>query len=158
MCTQKCVILHFPTLKEQEGLGELLFGSEHAMGIGAHAISKTIFERTALVLVTTEHKFSLRQVLIQNLHKLRRFAAFREYGEEEITPLFGAALRNTPTLIAETEEGAVEKGTLHALALGATEIIHVVPPDTLERRRELLVAFMNRANVSARLYIETSPQ
>lgn len=158
MCAKKCVILHFPENTKRENLGRLLFGKEGAMGIGAYAITQATFTHATLTIVTMEHEFSIKQVLVENLPKLRRFDAFREYGEEEVGPLFGSTLSVARTLVANDEEDMLVRSTRHALDLGATEIIHVVPPDTLERRRELLVAFMNRANVSARLHIETSPQ
>ncbi len=157
MCAKKCVILHFPENTKREDLGRLLFGKEGAMGIGAYAITQATFTHATLTIVTMEHEFSIKQVLVENLPKLRRFDAFREYAEEEVVPLFSAVLSNMATLVAENEEDMCARSIRHALTLGATEIVHVVPPEALQSRESVLNTFMDRVGGIARMRVETSP-
>ncbi len=158
MCAEKCFILHFPdSISDEDKAAEVLFGTKYAMGIATRAITRSALERASLAIVTLAQEFSLKQLLVRNLHRIRCFPQFQVYCEEEVGPLFGPTLSRAPTLLANDEEDMFVRSIQHALTLGATEIIHVVPPDTIARRREILDVFMSRTNISARLSIETSP-
>jgi hypothetical protein len=158
MCAEKCFVLHFPdSISDEHKATEVLFGTKDAMGIGIYAITRSALERGALVIVTLTQEFSLKQLLVRNLHQIRCFPQFRGYDENEVAPLFGPTLSRAQTLLANDEEDMFVRSIRHALDRGATEIVHVVPPEALARRRELLDAFMGRTNIPARLCIETSP-